>query len=102
MRVDRLQQAMKKSGHNATSLAEMIGRTDRTIRRIISEDGNTSDETVVAIAQALEVSTDYLLGLSDDPTPQMRVDNLTDKERAVLQAMRRDEPMEAIKIISGG
>lgn len=102
MRIDRLQQAMKKSGHNAASLAEMIGRTDRTIRRIISEDGNTSDETVVAIAQALEVSADYLLGLSDDPTPQMRVDNLTDKERAVLQAMRRDEPMEAIKIISGG
>lgn len=101
MRTDRLQLAMKKSGHNATSLAEIIGMTDRTIRRILSKDGNTSDETVVAIAQALDVSSDYLLGLSDDPTPQLRVDNLSDTERAILAALRRGEPMEAVKIISG-
>lgn len=99
MRIDRLQQIMKTKGHNATSLAEAIGRADRTIRRILAEDGNTSDDTVVAIAQALEVSADYLLGLSDDPTPQMRVDNLTDDERAILKALRRGDDKEALKII---
>lgn len=100
MRIDRLQQIMKEQGHNATSLAEMIGRADRTIRRILAEDGNTSDDTVVAIAQALGVSADFLLGLSDDPTPQMRVDNLTDDERAILKALRRGDDKEAIKIIA--
>lgn len=100
MRIDRLQLVMKKKGHNATSLAEVIGRADRTIRRILAEDGNTSDDTVVAIAQALGVSADYLLGLSDDPTPDIRVDNLSDDERAVLKAMRRGDDKEAIKIIA--
>lgn len=100
MRIDRLQQAMNRGGHNATSLAEMIGRNERTIRRILAEDGNTSDDTVFLIAQALGVSSDYLLGLSDDPTPQMRVDNLTDSERKILAALRRGEPMEAVKIIA--
>lgn len=100
MRIDRLQQIMKKRGHNSASLAEAIGRAERTIRRILAEDGNTSDDTVLLIAQALEVSSDYLLGLSDDPTPHMRVDNLNDEERAVLAAIRRGERMEAIKIIA--
>lgn len=100
MNVERLQLAMKKRGHNAASLAELINRSDRTIRYILAKDGNTSDDTVVAIAQALEVSADYLLGLSDDPTPNIRVDNLTEDEKAVLKAMRRGDDKEAIKIIA--
>lgn len=100
MRIDRLQQVMTNRGHNAASLAEVIGRAERTIRRILAEDGNTSDDTVYLIAQALGVSSDYLLGLSDDPTPQMRVDNLSEVERSVLNAMRRGDDKEAIKIIA--
>lgn len=100
MRIDRLQKVMKDNGHNAASLAEVIGRAERTIRRILAEDGNTSDDTVYLIAQALDVSSDYLLGLSDDPTPSMRIDNLTTDERAVLNAMRRGDDKEAIKIIA--
>lgn len=100
MNVERLQLVMKKRGHNATSLAEAIGRADRTIRRILAEDGNTSDDTVAAIAQALEVSADYLLGLSDDPTPNVRVDNLSEDEKAILGALRRGDDKEAIKIIA--
>lgn len=100
MNVERLQLAMKKRGHNVASLAELINRSDRTIRYILAKDGNTSDDTVVAIAQALEVSADYLLGLSDDPAPDVRVDNLTEDEKAVLKALRRGEPMQAIKIIA--
>lgn len=100
MRIERLRNVMENKGHTASSLAEVIGRSERTIRRIIAEDGNTSDDTVILIAQALDVSSDYLLGLSDDPTPRMRVDNLSENERAVLAALRRGEKLEAIKIIS--
>ncbi len=99
MRKERLKEIMAKKGHNAESLAEMIGRSERSIWRILSEGGNTSDETVALIAQALEVSSDYLLGLSDDPSPHMRLDNMTEDERAVVAAMRRGDEKTAIRIL---
>jgi plasmid maintenance system antidote protein VapI len=99
MRVDRLQQLMKKQGHNSASLAEAIGRSDRTIRYILSRDGNTSDDTVIALAQALNVSADFLLGLSDDPMPHLRIDNMTEDERRVVAAMRQGDKLEAIRVL---
>src|SRR5689334_10558740 len=99
MRKDRLKELMARKDHNPASLAELIGRSERSIWRILSEGGSTSDETVVLIAQALEVSSDYLLGLSDDPSPHMRIDNMTDDERAVLAAMRRGDDKAAMKIL---
>jgi len=91
---------MQKRGHNPSSLAEMIGRSERNIWRLLNEDTNTSEETIAALAKALDVSSDYLLGLSDDPTPHMRIDNLTEKEMAILIALRQGEKLEAITIIS--
>ena len=99
MRKERLKEVMVKKGHNAQSLAEMIGRSERSIWRILSEGGNTSDETVALIAQALEVSSDYLLGLSDEPGLHIRLDNITDEERAVIAALRRGDDKAAMRII---
>ncbi len=100
MRKERLRQVMTKKGVNAEALAELIGRSERSIWRILSEGGNTSDETVALIAQALEVSSDFLLGLSDDPSPHMRLDNMTDEERAVVAAMRRGDDKTVMKILA--
>lgn len=99
MRKDRLKEMMIRRNHNAESLAELIGRSERNIWRILSGEGNTTDDTVVQIAQALEVSADYLLGLSDEPSPNIRLDNMTEDERAVVAAMRRGDDKAAIKIL---
>lgn len=100
MRKERLKEVMRKKQHNAASLAELSGIAERTIWRLLQDDKGTTDETAAKIAIALEVSTDYLLGISDDPAPALRVDNLTDQERAVLSALRRGEPLEAIALIA--
>lgn len=100
MRKDRLKDEMNRKSLNAEALAELIGRSERNIWRILSGEGNTTDDTVVQIATALEVSADYLLGLSDDPTPQLRLDNITNEEKAVLAAMRRGDDKAAIRIIA--
>jgi len=102
MRKDRLQATRVKSGYTQEALAEILGIEKKQISRWETGTVVPGGEKLAEIARALSVSADYLLGLSDDPTPQLKVDNLTDKERAVLQAMRRGEPMEAVKIISGG
>jgi transcriptional regulator with XRE-family HTH domain len=100
MRKHRLREVMERSGHNPASLAELIGSSERNIWRLLNEDAHTSDETVMAIAMNLEVSTDYLLGLTDDPTPYVRIDNLSDTEKQVLAALRSGKKLKAIAIIA--
>ena len=52
-------------------LAERIGCAPSQISRIITTDTKTiSSELLVQIAQEFQVSTDYLLGLTDVPRPQ--------------------------------
>lgn len=100
MRKDRLKAMIEKRGHNPQSLSEMTGISERTIWRIMAEGKGTTDETILALAQALEVSSDYLLGISDDPTPYMKIDNLTEIEKRVLAALRRGDDKGAIVIIA--
>ena len=48
--------------------ASMFGSTKATISKWNTKDITPLGNTVAAIADALEVSTDYLLGRTDDPT----------------------------------
>ncbi len=100
MRKDRMQAARVKAGHTQETLATALGIEKKQISRW--ETGSTipSADRLAEIAKILEVSTDYLFGLSDDPTPNMRIDNLTPDERAVLAAMRRGDDKAAMKIIA--
>ncbi len=52
------------------------------------------------IARALNVSADYLLGISDDATPYLRIDNMSDDERAVVAAMRKGDDKTIMKILA--
>lgn len=96
---NRLKEIMQQRRKNSTELADIIGISERNMRRIVA-GGTTSDESVAALARALDVSADYLLGLSDDPSPHMRIDNMSDEERAVVAAMRRGDDKAAMKIIA--
>lgn len=100
MNKERLRQVMQKRGHNPESLSEIADVAERTIWRLLQEGKGTSDETAARLAVALGVSVDYLLGISDISTPGLRLDNLTDEEREILAALRRGEPLEAIRVIA--
>lgn len=102
MRKDRLQEIRVKNGYTQESLAAELKTDKRQITRWENGESIPGGEKLYEISRVLNVSTDYLLGLSNEPTPYVRVDNLTDDERAILAALRRGEPMQAIKIISGG
>lgn len=98
MRHDRLSRIREQRGLSQVELAERAGLSSQQIYRY--ENGKTEpDGTVVArIARILEVSTDYLLGTSDFPAPYIDAE-LTEKERIALDAWRRGERMEAVKVI---
>ena len=50
-----------------SKLAAIIGCTQQTISKLERKQSGTSTESLLGVARALNVSSDYLLGLSDDP-----------------------------------
>lgn len=99
MRKDRLKQMRLKHHLTQAELADKLGADTKQISRWESGNGVPHAERLIDIAQILSVSVDYLLGVSDEPTIRVRVDNLSAEEMAVITAMRRGEREEALKII---
>ena len=63
-RVKKLRKARKLSQQG---LAEVLGLTKTAISGIESGLRTTTIEKLILLAQFFEVSTDYLLGLKDEP-----------------------------------
>lgn len=65
---ERLREAMAKSGMNATQLAALVGIDRSTLSQILSEDLDRMPraDTLGAIGVALQVSLDWLLGITRD------------------------------------
>jgi hypothetical protein len=56
------------------------------------EDGSrprAAGSTLERLAVALGTSTDYLLGLTDDPRPVLAIDSLSEMERQLIAEFRR-------------
>lgn len=70
----------------------------RMIPRYESGTADPSSDVVTRMAKTLAVTTDYLLGLTDDPTGQFEEDELSPMERKLIAAFRRGEIVEAFAI----
>ena len=57
----------KQRGMNQKELGEVVGLTHKSISTIESGLSSTSIEKLILLAQFFGVSTDYLLGLKDEP-----------------------------------
>ena len=80
---DRTVELAKRKGENMEKLAECVGITGSQMSRIIN--GKTlkvSHELVIAIAAEFDVSTDFLLGLTNIPV-KTRLDELGLSEKAI-------------------
>jgi transcriptional regulator with XRE-family HTH domain len=100
MRKDRLRDIRLKNDLTQEQLAQKLGTDIKQISRWESGKYAPNLEALLQIAQVLNVSADYLLGLTDNPMPYMKVDNLTDDEREVLAAMRRHDDKTIMKILA--
>lgn len=97
MRGDRLKQLRLLHSHSQESLAELLGIGNRQIWRYENGETEPDGQIVAKIAQVFDVSTDYLLGLTDDPNPKLKESDLQPKERAVIAAWRQGDFREAIR-----
>lgn len=101
MRNDRLRDLRQIRGYSQEYLARQIGIGNQQVWRY--ENGNQvpSSEVVAKIAQALDTSADYLLGLTDDPLPLSVREVLSPDEEEAIAAWRRGDKLYAIRIIIG-
>ena len=66
---DRLKEIRKIKGVTQKQAAEALSMTERNYQRL-EASSNPSNENLIKIANYFEVSTDYLLGLTDSPERQ--------------------------------
>jgi len=70
---DRLHAARKHSELTQQELADLLHAPRTWVSDLENnQQSGLSADTVLRFARALDVSTDYLLGLTDDPTPTRR------------------------------
>lgn len=65
---DRLKELRIQSDKKQTEIAECLGVLPRTLRLYESGEHDPNIERINKLADLFGVSTDYLLGRSDDPT----------------------------------
>lgn len=99
MRGDRIRLAREWLKYTQEDLAERLDVGVLQINRYENNKTTPNGDMVRKLAEALHVSADYLLGLTNDPTPVHLEDTIKPKEWAVLSAWRRGERLEAIKVI---
>lgn len=99
LQADRLRSLRLKNNHTYASLAKAIDLNMRQIVRYEAGESDASSEVVARLADVFHVSVDYLLGRTDDPTPPAHHSDLSPDEQAILAALRRDDPLTAIKLI---
>jgi transcriptional regulator with XRE-family HTH domain len=69
---ERIALLRRRHGLTQPELAQQAGMGTTTLNRIENAHASMTMEKVAAIARALETSTDYLLGLTDDSRPPRR------------------------------
>lgn len=98
MRGDRLRLLRDNRSLTQKDLADRLHISESQIFRYEKDEIEPRADVVVKLAAYFNVSTDYLLGVSDEPGIYIRSD-LNPKEAAVIAAWRRGEKYEAIKEI---
>lgn len=96
---DRLRDLRIEYGYTKEELAELLSIGVAQIWRYETGKTDPSSEVVARYAKLFHVSSDYLLGLTNDPCGQQDAD-LSHKERHIIAALRRGEKLEAIKAIA--
>jgi transcriptional regulator with XRE-family HTH domain len=71
---DRLRQTRSQQGLSQDRLAAILETSQSWISELeTDEEPHPELKTLFRLARALDVSGDYLLGLTDDPTPSPRL-----------------------------
>jgi len=95
---DRIRNARLLRGYTQEEFAEVLGMSKNQVSRYERGSNDPTGESLIKIAQALDVSVDYLLGLSDVFDPYQGA-GLSDKEKKAISAWRYGDKVDAVRTI---
>lgn len=72
--MNRLRELRKKRGLSLRELSKMLNMSFSNIATIERGESQLREDTARLFADFFGVTTDYLLGISDGPTPQIKID----------------------------
>ncbi len=96
---ERLKEVRELQKMTRRELAKEAGIDPSLISRYEHGDRSPTAENIVRIAQALKVSADYLLGLTDNPQPYSDLPEMVKKELEECEQL--EEKLKKIKEILG-
>src|SRR5690242_16139986 len=93
---ERIQKAREKMGINQSELARRTGLTPSAVWQIEREERVPSSETLNKLCEALEISSDWVLGIIDEPKldPQLlamfrNLGKLSERDQQMIMNMYR-------------
>lgn len=96
---ERLRELRQARGFTHERLAELLNLNPKQIWRYETNQTDPNGEIVARMARLFEVSTDFLLGVSDDPMPGLTQDVLSPGERFIIASLRQGQKLKAIRAI---
>jgi len=88
--IDRLRTLREQRGWSQRELSRLSGVGESLIRKYEAGISEPSAASLKSIAEQLNVSTDYLLGITDEPSGHLGDGKITDEESQMLDTFRRD------------
>jgi transcriptional regulator with XRE-family HTH domain len=90
LRVDRLRTLRELRGFSQRELARRCGLSDTQIFKYENAVTDPTAHNLATIADQLGVSTDYLLGRTDDQNAILSDGSITTEEQAMIEIFRRE------------
>lgn len=98
-RGDRLTHMRERHGFSQAQLEELLGLGNTSIYRYEKNISEPTPGVLAALANQLECSADYLLGLVDEPHHHLGEQELTPDEHRLLDAFRRDDVRGVMRVV---
>lgn len=96
-RADRMRARREQLGLTQIELGARMKRNQSRITAIETQRNEPQLATIIRIAEALECSTDYLLGLVDDPQQRVTLYDLEDEARQLVESWRAGDVVKTIQ-----
>lgn len=87
---DRIRWLRTRRKMSQADLAEVLGMSDQQVHRWENSHSKPDIEALGKLAKVFDVTSDYLIGLSDDPRGNRAVE-LSERELAIIQALRESD-----------